>query len=99
MAERTGTTSRRLLALVLVLVLVAEGCSGAPSTSVTPAPASPAPESPAVAPDARIAFVSFRHGTDEIYVMNADGTGLERLIDGAYDPSSPAWSPDGTKIA
>lgn len=35
-----------------------------------------------------------------IWVMNTDGTGLHQLpIDGGYEERSPAWSPDGTKIA
>ena len=36
---------------------------------------------------------------DEIYVMNADGTGLRRLTRNTVDDSSPVWSPDGGKIA
>jgi Tol biopolymer transport system component len=73
---------------------------------------------PTWSPDGgRIAFSSFRHctlsgrqpfprGGDcpyEIYVMDADGSGLTKLTDlqsvglGVY--SSPAWSPDGGTIA
>ena len=35
----------------------------------------------------------------DVYVINADGTGLTRLTTDPADDSSPAWSPDGTKIA
>jgi CSLREA domain-containing protein len=47
----------------------------------------------------RIAFVSNRHGSGEIYVMNADGTGQTNLTNSSADDFSPAWSPDGSKIA
>ena len=47
----------------------------------------------------KIAFTSQRDGNSEIYVMNADGSNVERLTHhDAYD-FGPAWSPDGTKIA
>ena len=47
----------------------------------------------------RIAFTSVRDGDDkefEIYVINADGTGLTRLT---RSGGGSAWSPDGAKIA
>lgn len=34
----------------------------------------------------------------DIYVMNADGSGVERLTDYARMDSNPAWSPDGSYI-
>jgi Tol biopolymer transport system component len=34
----------------------------------------------------------------EIYVMNADGTGLRRLTRNAVPDSTPAWLPDGRRI-
>jgi dipeptidyl aminopeptidase/acylaminoacyl peptidase len=49
--------------------------------------------------NAKIAFNSNRDGNDEIYVMNADGTGQTRLTNNAASDFEPAWSPDGTKIA
>jgi Tol biopolymer transport system component len=36
---------------------------------------------------------------DEIYVINADGTGLRRLTRNTVDDSKPVWSPAGGKIA
>ena len=47
----------------------------------------------------RIAFVSNRDGDDEIYVMNADGSGLVQLTENDSDDRDPAWSPDGSRIA
>jgi Tol biopolymer transport system component len=38
-------------------------------------------------------------GPGEIYVMGADGTGVRRLTVNPALDASPAWSPDGTKIA
>ena len=35
----------------------------------------------------------------DIYVVNADGTGRTRLTRNPAEEFSPAWSPDGTKIA
>lgn len=45
-------------------------------------------EKPALGPG-YIAFVSFREGDFDIYVMNADGSSVVRLAEGY----SPAWSP------
>ena len=35
----------------------------------------------------------------DIYVMNADGTGLQQLTQHRAEDDAPAWSPDGQKIA
>ena len=43
--------------------------------------------------------MSDRDGYGEIYVMNADGTNPVRLTQSEGRDASPAWSPDGTKIA
>ena len=34
----------------------------------------------------------------ELYVVNADGTGLVRIPAGGFE-TQPAWSPSGTRIA
>ena len=55
---------------------------------------------PSWSPDGRrIAFVSYRDGNREIYVMNADGSGQTRLTDNPAWDISPSWSSDGTRIA
>lgn len=47
----------------------------------------------------KIAFSSDRDGDYEVYVMNADGTGVTQLTNNSATDFDPAWSPDGTKIA
>jgi Tol biopolymer transport system component len=47
----------------------------------------------------RIVFDSARNGHNDIYVMQADGSGQTRLTIDAGDDSQGAWSPDGTRIA
>jgi Tol biopolymer transport system component len=46
-----------------------------------------------------IAFTSNRDGLPQIYVMNADGSGLRRLSHGDAADVTPSWSPDGQWIA
>src|SRR3954451_21225567 len=47
----------------------------------------------------KIAFASNRKEDLDIYAVNADGSGRTRLTDSRSVDESPAWSPDGTKIA
>ena len=50
-------------------------------------------------PNSRIVFTTTRHGSADIFVMDADGGNQERLtIKNARD-THPSWSPDRTKIA
>jgi Tol biopolymer transport system component len=78
--------------------------SDPPPKSLTMAmglPAGPvlAARDPRPSPDGhQIAFLSDRNGTQQVFVMNVDGTGLTQLT--AYDPvafpyscSDPAWTP------
>ena len=55
---------------------------------------------PAVAPDGRrVAFVSTRSGSHEVWTARADGTGAARLTDfGGARVSGPRWSPDGRRV-
>ena len=56
--------------------------------------------SPAFSPDGKkIAFVSDRGGSPQIYIMNSDGKGRPKRLtfEGNYN-TSPAWSPDGRSI-
>lgn len=47
----------------------------------------------------QIAFVSWRDGNAEIYVMNADGSNVRRITNHPAFDNHPVFSPDGTQIA
>jgi len=47
----------------------------------------------------QIAFASDRSGNFDIWVINADGTGLTQLTDSPLDENYPSWSGDGSQIA
>jgi Tol biopolymer transport system component len=83
------TTSRHLQ---LALSLAAAACSGGDSTE----PPSPEP----VTTDHGVVFISDIDDTQgEVYYINLDGSGMQRLtVDTFYD-DDPAVSPDGTRIA
>lgn len=46
-----------------------------------------------------IAFVSNRNGTEEIYIMNADGGGQTRVTNNSAFEFDVCWSPDGSRLA
>jgi hypothetical protein len=55
---------------------------------------------PRFSPDGRqIAFISDRSGSDNLWVMNIDGTGLRQVTkETDFALSSPEWAPDGEYI-
>ncbi len=55
---------------------------------------------PTWSPDGRqIAFESDLDGDPEIFVMNADGSGVRQITHNTIWDEGPAWAPDGTKLA
>jgi CubicO group peptidase (beta-lactamase class C family) len=54
----------------------------------------------AFSPDgARILFASNRTGDDELFAMNADGSGVAQITRSPGVDGFPSWSPDGQRIA
>jgi len=65
--------------------------------SVTPYPGSNI--SPAPSPDgSKVAMILSKSGAVDLWVANADGSGLKQLTKTREDDSSPCWSPDGQWI-
>ena len=52
-----------------------------------------------VVAQAKIVFTSSRDSTREIYVMDDNGSDIQRLTDNQLFEKSPIWSPDGKQIA
>jgi len=57
-------------------------------------------EFPRWSPDGRlIAFSSNRSGLYQIYVMDAEGTGVRQVTRGEHDAIEEGWHPDGKRLA
>jgi len=60
----------------------------------------PEDRSPVWSPDnQRIAFISTRNGSQQIYAVNVDGSNPLDLSNNKFNNSQPAWSPDLKQIA
>jgi hypothetical protein len=55
---------------------------------------------PRVSPDGKkITFTSYRDGNAEIYLMNADSSGVRRLTNSAAEDEAATWSSNGSQLA
>ena len=55
---------------------------------------------PSWSPDGRrLVFTGFDGGMSDLYIVNADGSGLRQLTDDKHADLHPSWSPDGNTIA
>lgn len=69
-----------------MIAAVAAGCGGESDSSLETS-------------GAMIAFTSDRDGDNEIYVMNADGSGTTQITDNDTEDGGATWSPDRTQLA
>ena len=98
--RRIYAVSMALVALVGVALYVGFERTG---QSPTASSASAARLSAAGTPRSKIAFLRLETGaggefSQELYVMNADGSGKRRLARSLAGNHSTAWSPDGRKL-
>ena len=102
---------RYAILLVPLLVLLLVACNGGgepqPTVSVSPSPAveqpSPTPEpTPTPTPEPAVQRIAYIGADGDIWVINADGTGQQKLFDLDAPPatvSSLQWAPDGSRLA
>src|SRR2546426_8106375 len=92
-ARRSSSPSRRMgrsawrAGLVLVPLVVGALCGGV--TELNAQAGTPVPQ---------IVFVSPYRGTRQIFLVNADGDGLQRLTSPPGDSDGPAWSGEGQRL-
>ena len=80
-------------------IFVSEPDGTLPS-NITPTQTASSEIQPSWTPDgAKITFASDQTGDWEIFIMNADGSGVTQLTSNTSIDVAPAISPDGTKIA
>ena len=104
MSHRPYTRLSRGGAISCLIPLLALGAPLAGCRDADPplAPTSPGPRFSHTAGhglEGKIAFTSNRYGSFHIFVMNADGSNVIQLTNGATNDFGPIWSPDGKRIA
>jgi Tol biopolymer transport system component len=72
---------------VLLVIGLIMTCAAAPAQAVVPGA------------NGRIAFDSDHDGASDIYTVESDGSGVQRLTTANAFEDDPSWSPDGTRIA
>jgi Tol biopolymer transport system component len=77
----------RVVALVFGVVLLTLGSTGGAAVDLVPGK------------NGKLAFAGFDGASFDIYVSNADGTGAQKLVPDPGVDGTPAWSPDGKRIA
>ena len=96
--SNTKHTTRRILSAIIIL-LAAFALSGCFPGMMSQQQQQSVKTDPMYSPDGlKIAFISTHDGDPEIFVMNANGTGLRKLTDNTAVDAAPSWSPDGGKI-
>jgi serine/threonine protein kinase len=89
------------------LVKLSTTPSPLPSLSPTPTPSQTPLPTPTFTPlptdigggSGQIAFASDFDGTPQIYTVNLDGSGLQKLTSMVEGACQPVWSPDGMRLA
>ena len=87
-----------MLVLVWLTVLL-NGCSTKGTTSSASQTAIPSTATSKAAGTIAFGKADSVQQTDDIYLIQTDGTGLTQLTGNGGITESPAWSPDGSKIA
>jgi len=94
----------------MVMAALSVGCSGGTGSSAEPSQLSAfsPPPTPATSPagrqidvsslTGRIAFAAGPYPGLDIYIVNANGSNLQRPTSGSASEFDPGWSPDGSRI-